>query len=70
VAAVCQDQPFAELLRRFIRRLTVKGHERRGHAGYPSDLRAPAVADERHFDFIPAAAYGFFEVVNHGDLSE
>jgi hypothetical protein len=54
-------------LSRFIWRLTVKGHERGGHSGYPSNLRAPAITDERHFDLIRTPADRFLEAVNHGD---
>jgi hypothetical protein len=35
------------VLRRFVRRLTVEGHERRHAAGRPGDLRAPPIARHR-----------------------
>lgn len=49
---------------RFVRRLAVKGHHGRRHAGTAAQLRAPPVTHRCHLDLVRAATDGLFEVMN------
>lgn len=49
-------QPVGQQGRGFVRRLAVEGHQRRGQAWNPHDLRTPsAVGDARDFNHVLAA---------------
>lgn len=59
-----EHEPLGQQPRRLIRRLTVKRHHGGWHAGSPSQLRPPPVADRRDLDVVRTAANGFFEAMN------
>ena len=59
-------EPVAQVRRRLIGRLTIKGHHRRRHARNPDEMCAPAVfTDPRHFNDKGPAGNGSFEAVPH-----
>ena len=64
LAAMCERQPVRQPAGRFLRRLAVEGHHRRGHPRLPVKLGPPPVTDGHHFDLVRMPADSFFEMVN------
>jgi hypothetical protein len=59
-----ERQPLGQLPRRFIRRLPIEGHHRRGDARPSPQLRTPSVVDGRDLDLVRAPANDFFVSMN------
>jgi hypothetical protein len=57
-------QPFGQLVRRLVRRRSVKRHHGCWHAWQSLELRAPSVADGRYLDVVRAPANSLFESMN------
>ena len=64
-ALVGARQPLAKKSGGFIRRRSVKRHQRRGHARNPDDIGAPAVdGDRRYLDEVRLAGNGFLKTMD------
>lgn len=64
-ALVGARQPLAKKAGGFVRRRSVKRHQRRGHARNPDDIGPPAVdGDRRHFDEVLLAGNGFLKTMD------
>jgi len=66
-ARVGTGQPGAQLVRGFIGRLPVEGHQGRGHARHVGDVRSPTVlGDGNDLDQVRASSNGFFKTMDGG----
>ena len=66
LGAVSERQPVAQLVRCFVWRRPVEGHQRRWAAGKVNEVGAPSVRiDRAHLDQVFVPVDDFFEAMNH-----
>ena len=63
--AVRERKPLTQMLRGFVRRLPIEGHQRRRHSGLLADLSPPPVLHERDLNLVGPPANGLFEAMNN-----